>query len=371
MHYHIILTELCNSKCRYCYDKSRKEFDNGLDKKFCFDFSAPCKSEVNIEKLKSFIEKDKEAVIVFYGGEPLMEIEKIKKIMDSLDVPFRIQTNGKLIHELPFEYINRIDKMLVSLDGDEERTDMNRGEGTYEKVMGNISNIKNEGYSGEIIARMTIAQDCPDLYEQVMHLIDEAGFSGVHWQLDVGFYKHDFDEDIINAFLEKYNKSVSDLVEYWISEIENGRVLKIYPFLGIINRLLGFDKDKGLMCGAGVKGYAITTNGAVVACPIMNSIKDFEAGHIEMNPHELKRFKIDDESCEKCDEKNFCGGRCMYWKKANLWPDEGNEMVCDSIKCLIAELRKNIPRIRNAITSGLISEEDFEYEKYFGPEIIP
>ena len=38
MHYHILLTELCNSKCRYCYEKSLKEFDNELDKKSDFEY---------------------------------------------------------------------------------------------------------------------------------------------------------------------------------------------------------------------------------------------------------------------------------------------------------------------------------------------
>ncbi|MBU3912936.1 MAG: radical SAM protein [Nanoarchaeota archaeon] len=27
MHFHIILTEKCNSQCKYCYEKSMKEFD--------------------------------------------------------------------------------------------------------------------------------------------------------------------------------------------------------------------------------------------------------------------------------------------------------------------------------------------------------
>jgi len=59
MHYHIILTELCNSECRYCYKKSLEEFDNKLGEKFEFDFSSPEKSQVNVKKLKEFLKKDK------------------------------------------------------------------------------------------------------------------------------------------------------------------------------------------------------------------------------------------------------------------------------------------------------------------------
>ena len=194
MHYHIILTENCNLRCRYCYEKSFAEFDNGLDEKFKFDFSDPEYSVVELEKLKKFLTQDNEPVLIFYGGEPLLQWKKIIEIIDSLkdtNVKFRMQTNGILLDTLPIEYLEKISKILISIDGDKERTDKNRGEGTYDKVMGNIKKIKEKGYSGELIARMTIAQDCPDLYEQVLSLI-KAGFTSVNWQLDAGFYKEDF-----------------------------------------------------------------------------------------------------------------------------------------------------------------------------------
>ena len=54
MHFHIILTEKCNLRCKYCYEKSMNEFNNGLDKKWSYDFDAPWDSEVEIEKKKSF-----------------------------------------------------------------------------------------------------------------------------------------------------------------------------------------------------------------------------------------------------------------------------------------------------------------------------
>lgn len=193
MHYYILLTESCNSNCRYCYEKSFNEFDNGLDKRFKFDFSSPEKLEIGVEKLKRFLEKDKKAVLVFYGGEPLLEIKKIKEIIDRINVPFRMQTNGKLLDKLPIEYIKKIEKILVSLDGNKERTDYNRGKGTYDKVMENIKKIKEQGYGGELIARMCVSSEFPDLFEQVTHLIN-VGFSSVHWQLDAGFYKNDFNK---------------------------------------------------------------------------------------------------------------------------------------------------------------------------------
>jgi putative peptide-modifying radical SAM enzyme len=343
------------------------EFDNGLEEKFEFDFGEPCVSIVKVEKLKEFISKDKDAKIIFYGGEPLLQINKIKLIMDEIDVPYRMQTNGILLHLLEPKYLNRIEKILVSLDGTKERTNYNRGKDTHEKVMKNIELIKENGYKGELIARMAIAQEFPDLYEQVMSLIS-AGFTSIHWQLDVGFYKEDFEINKIKKFFEEYNKSLSKLLEYWISEIEGGNVLMLYPFIGIVESILKNEPTK-IRCGAGHAGYAISTSGKVVACPIMNNIEDFKSGTLDDNPNELKQFEMNE--CSGCDVLDLCGGRCMYWRKAGLWPKEGDDLICDSIKYYIKEIQNMMPRINKTIETGVVVESDFDYEKYFGPEIIP
>lgn len=366
MHYHLLLTHECNSRCRYCYEKSMKE-ENDLGKKWKFDFSCPNSFCVDVGKLKRFLMKDKDAALVFYGGEPLLEIGKIKEIMDKINAPFRMQTNGKLLDRLDSSYVNRIDKILISLDGDKERTDYNRGEGTYDKVIENIKLIKKNGYKGELIARMTIS--FPDLFEQARHLVD-IGFTSAHWQLDAGFYKCDFNEEKFRRFVGEYNKSVSKLIEFWIKDMrENKRVLMFYPFVAIVDSLLKGEKSK-LRCGAGHQGYAICADGKVVACPIMNCVKDFECGDLDSDIEELKKIDVGGR-CLNCEIKDLCGGRCLYWNKAELWPNVGNEMICETIKYYIKELKSRINEIRDLISLRVISYSDFSYERYFGPEIIP
>ena len=376
MHYHLILTENCDSKCRYCYEKSMspEEFENSLSEKFEFDFSAPCKNKIKTEKLKEFLLKDPEPVLIFYGGEPLLEIKKIQEIIDFLKntrVKFRMQTNGKLLDKISIEYLNKIDKILISIDGNKTRTDYNRGKGTYEKVISNLRKITSEGYKGEIIARMTIAQDCPDIYEQVRFLIENSDFkfNSIHWQLDVGFYESDFNENNIKNFIDNYNSSISKLIDYWIKKAEKGNFIKIYPFIGILNRILSLDNSQGLMCGAGHSGYAITTNGKIVACPIMNNIKSFEAGTLDTFPKKLKKFSV--PKCKNCDYYSYCGGRCLYWRSACLWPEKGDELICKSIKHLIKELKNQESKIKDLLDKKIITKKEFDYEKYFGPEIIP
>lgn len=370
MHYHLILTDLCNSKCKYCYEKSLREFDNGLEKKFTFDFSEPEKISYSLQELKKFIEQDSNPVIIFYGGEPLLEIEKIKEIIDNFPrCKFRMQTNGKLLNKLPFSYFKKIDKILISIDGDKKRTDLNRGENTSDLVIKNIKSLKEQGYKGEIIARMTISQDFPDIYKQVIYLL-KIGFTSIHWQLDVGFYKFDFEEKRIKYFFKKYNKNISKLIDFWIKKMYSQRVIMIYPFVGIMQDIL-LNKKTKLRCGAGYKGYSISPSGNIVACPIMNNITNFKAGNIKnSSPNQLKKFSIS-ARCKNCSYYNLCGGRCLYWDKARLWPKKGDELICNSIKHLIDVLKSKKQEILFLIKSEKISLKAFDYERYFGPEIIP
>lgn len=369
-YFHIILTERCNSECRYCYKKSMEEFDDELNKKFKFDYSVPVESQVKISELKQFLEKDKNPKIIFYGGEPLTNIKKLKEIMENIDAEFYMQTNGKLLDKLPAKYMNKFRKILVSIDGDKERTDFNKGEGTYDLILKNIKLIRKKGFKGEIVARMTISftDGFTDLTKQVKHLF-KIDFDSVHWQLDAGFYKSDFNEKIFSEFVEKYNKEVSLLINYWVSEMKKGKVWKIYPFLGIFQSIYRGEKTK-LRCGSGHSNYTITTNEKLVCCPIMNSITDFYVGDLKSNPQNLKQISVI-EPCTSCNYLDLCGGRCLYSNHAKLWPKSGEKLICQTVKHLIDELKKQTSKIKELIDKKIISKDNLEYEKYFGPEIIP
>jgi putative peptide-modifying radical SAM enzyme len=345
-----------------------KDLNGGSSPPFSYDFLAPPVFSVPLGKLRSFLEKDEEAVLIFYGGEPLLEIDTIIQIINTIDVPFRIQTNGLLLDRLPVSSLIKIDKILVSLDGDQQRTDFNRGKGTFDRVMKNVNLIRSRGYAGEIIARMTIAQDIPRIFDQVYSLIEE-GFSSIHWQLDAGFYASDFNEPRFSWFVKEYTRSLDDLIEWWMRRLHEGTVIRMYPFIGIVESFLKKESTP-LRCGAGHSGYAIRTDGVLVACPIMTHIADFVCGTLDTHPHDLHSFQVSGR-CQACSLAHMCGGRCLYWNKASLWPERGDNLICETIFHLIQSLERRIDEIEELIDQECITQEDFSYEKYFGPEIIP
>ena len=374
MFFHVILTGECNSQCRYCFAEAMEDVDEDFSG-FDVDYSLPKKIGYKIDLLERLCKQDPECVLTFYGGEPLLCTEEIKQIMNRVNAKhFMIQTNGLFLDRLEPEYINRFHTILVSLDGDKALTDYYRGKGSFRKVIDNLKLIKQNGFRGELIARMT-AMEQTDIYKQVTWLLKNKEFSfySVHWQLNAGFWKCGFARrDFKRWSEENYNSGIRELVKFWVDYMEkNGVVLRLYPFLGIAHSFLSGEETSLLRCGGGWINYAIQTDGHIVPCPTMWGMKDYYLGHISnANPLKLKKVFVG-EPCTKCDIFHICGGRCLYANVTKRWGVEDYSLVCNTVRNLIDAVTKEAPRIRKLIENRRISMKDFEFMKYNGCEIIP
>ncbi len=194
-----------------------------------------------------------------------------------------IQTNGLFLDRLEPKYVNRFHTILVSIDGDEDLTDHYRGKGTFRKVIDNLKLITQNGYKGELIARVTVMEQT-DIYKQIRWLLenDEFKFSSVHWQLNAGFWGNDYARRSFKNWSEKsYMPGVKHLAKFWVNQMETeGRVLRLYPFLGIANAFLFKEEPSLLRCGGGWINYAIQTDGNIIPCPTMWGMKNYYLGHI-------------------------------------------------------------------------------------------
>jgi putative peptide-modifying radical SAM enzyme len=361
-------------QCLYCYGEALEDFDEDFSS-YDVDYSLPTKIEYDIDLLRNFCEQDNDCVLTFYGGEPLLCTEEIRRIMDKVRVKhFMIQTNGILLDSLEPEYVNRLHTILVSLDGNEALTDHYRGTGTFERVIDNLKLIRRNGFEGEIIARMTVMEQT-DIYGQVRWLLHNGdfSFSSIHWQLNAGFWKNDFARRDFERWSRKcYTPGVGRLVRFWVDTMENeGIVLRLYPILGVANSFLQKEDKNLLRCGGGWINYAIQTDGYIIPCPTMWGMKDYYLGHIS-NADPLKLKKIDvGEPCTQCGALNLCGGRCLYATLTKRWSQEAYSHVCDTVRNLIQAVREQMPRIEELIKRKKVRIEDFEYMKYNGCEIIP
>jgi uncharacterized protein len=375
MFFHVVTTTECNLQCRYCFGETMDDFDEDFGD-FDLDYNLPKQAAYDVAYLNHFCRKDPDCVVTFYGGEPLLNADFIRDVMDRVAAKhFMIQTNGQFLDRLEPKYVNRFHTILVSIDGDEELTDYYRGKGTFRKVINNLKLITQNGFRGELIARVT-AMEQTDIYRQVMWLLTnpEFPFTSVHWQLNAGFWGNDHKRRTFKRWsTESYMPGVERLVQFWVDQMEqSGRVLRLYPILGIAESLLRGEKRNLMRCGGGWINYSIQTDGYIIPCPTMWGMKKYYLGSIaDADPLKLGKVFVEDKPCTECDTLGICGGRCLYANITKRWTDEAYDEICQTVRSLVKSVEAQIPRIKRLIHDGKIQSKDFEYVKYNGCEIIP
>jgi uncharacterized protein len=371
--FHLILTDDCNLCCRYCRGKA---FLPGVSDKpgdLRIDTDLPAELDIELEILYQFLASDPEAVVTFYGGEPLMRPDLIHRIVKEAPVRrFMMQTNGTMLHRIEPDVLQKFETILVSVDGPEDLTDRNRGKGVYGKVIENIHRIVGNGYAGEIIARMTVCEET-DIHDSVTYLSrnPDFSFSSIHWQMDANFCD-DFRYRDFGRWVEtSYNPGITRLVGDWVDMIAStGNVPKWYPFLDPVEDLL-YSRGSRLRCGAGYMNYSIMTDGNIAPCPVMVGMKDYYVGNVSSSdPQRLPSLKVSGR-CSECDIGSFCGGRCLYSSIVKPWSEGECEIVCGTIRHLFRELRGALPVIKELIEDGAITRDAFAHTKFNGCEIIP
>ncbi len=365
MLYFVVLTHSCNLRCSYCgYGEECSETN-------------PREVSYSVEELKKFMAQDPEPSIIFYGGEPLLRMSLMKRIMDSIPAHrYLLQTNALKLRDLESEYLKRFDAILISIDGRRETTDAYRGKGIYSKILENVTSIKERGFEGDLIARMT-ASEQTDILMDVSHLLklENPRFDHVHWQIDALWDSppklrwNDFDKWIA----ESYDPGIVKLVEAWGNTIaKESRVPPIVPFTGVMHTLLS-NGVVGLRCGSGVNSFAVTTSGDVTVCPIAPEWDFAKVGTIfQSSPHDLSGNVRLTEPCTKCGTLGLCGGRCLFANKTKLWGETGFRRICRSTITMIEELGKLKAVISEMISKRILSSADFNYPLFNnGCEIIP
>jgi len=374
MYYFITLTDECNLQCDYCYGKWLEDLGTTLEG-FTIDFSVPTQIDYDLSILQEFCGRDPDPHLIFYGGEPTLCLDSIREIMDAIPAKeYLIHTNGLLLDRLESRYMNKFSTILVSIDGCEEITDRQRGQGSYRRIIENLKAVGETGYRGEVVARMTVTQET-DIEEEVKWLLfnKEYPFSSVHWQLDALFWKNDFHPSRFKDWSQRcYNPGIRRLARSWVDHMKNeGEVLRIYPFIAPTQSLLIREPSR-LRCGAGWISFNIQTDGNISPCPAMVGMKDYYLGNIkDVDPVVLKDAIRISGRCTDCSIFDLCGGRCLYANLTQLWGSEGFSLVCGTVKNLFDSLKGLLPRIRSLIKRGSISIEDFKYPKYNSCEIIP
>lgn len=309
----------CNMSCQYCFG------DKGA-----FDGDRSLMSYETGQKAIDFLLKNsgsrKNLEIDFFGGEPLMNFEVVKQLVDygrkneseyDKSIRFTITTNGLLLDDAKTDFINRhMDNVILSIDGrpsvnDHMRKTLN-GQGTYDLIVKNYKTFIHKR-RGLYYVRGTFTRDNLDFSEDVRHLV-ESGFKNVSLEpvvLDqsIGFALQEAD---LIQILSEYDK----LADMYIDYVKKGDQFDFFHFNidlnqgpCIIKRLSG--------CGAGTEYMAISPEGDLYPCHQFVGNRQFLIGNLYDVNYENKFYDTfnsahiyNKEACSKCWAKFYCSGGC-------------------------------------------------------------
>ena len=324
--------------------------------------------------MANFIRHDHEAVIGFYGGEPLLATDKMYEIMDRVPAKaFTLQTNATHLDDVDPACLKRLDAILVSVDGGREVTDANRHEDVYDTVMRNCGSIRRKGYVNDLVARMAFSRR-GDIYRDVTHLLNlkDPAFDHVHWQLDV-FWSEIRDEHEVEEWLGRYDEGITRLVRDFGDSLDKGVVPGIVPFIPVLRTLLTGEPVSHIWCGSGRDSFAVMTSGRIDICPIAPELPYSSVGNIRNStPESLRDILPVGEPCSLCPDKWVCGGRCLFANKTTFWGEEWFKRVCASTHHMIRELGALVEPTRKLVRDGTLKLDALDYPRINnGCEIIP
>ena len=291
----LVLTHQCNLRCSYCYEKHK---DN-------------CR--MSFETAKDILDKElniddgtKEVEIDLFGGEPLLEFELIKEIVNycrsqkySQDYIFYIITNGAcLTDDMKTWFANNNDILQIglSLDGTREMHNINRCN-SFDKI--DLDFFRNVFPNQPI--KMTISKETlPHLAEGVIYC-HELGFD-IACNLAYGIDWSEHENEEILA------EQLNVLIDYYI---KNPNIIPCAMF--DVERLINVSQapDQNLrVCGAGWTTKAFDYDGKQYPCqhflPLsVGEEKAKESQKIKFHTEEIPDVLMNKE-CSKCVLRNIC-----------------------------------------------------------------
>ena len=311
----------CNLACKYCFAeegeyKGRRAIMSYEVGKAAFDFLvAHSGNRRNLE-------------VDFFGGEPLMNWEVVKKLVaygreleKTHDKKFRftVTTNGVLLDQEKMDFINaEMHNVVLSLDGRREVNNRMRpfrgGQGSYDFITPkHLAMAKSRGGKSYYV-RGTFTRYNLDFCEDILHFAD-LGFDEISIEPVVAPETEDYalrPEDLPKIF-EQYDKLAAEMVR---RKKEEGKCFTFFHFMiDLSGGPCVYKRAAG--CGSGTEYVAVTPWGDIYPCHQFVGEEEWLLGNVFdgiKRDDIVQKFKsinvYTKEECQDCFAKFFCSGGC-------------------------------------------------------------
>lgn len=332
----------CNLRCRYCFADegayhARREFMSFETAKAAIDFLIANSGN------RKVLETD------FFGGEPLMNFDVVKKTVlyakeeaakRGKKFLFTLTTNGLLLTGEIADFLNReMENVVLSLDGRKEVHDAVRrtanGKGSFDLVIQNLKNFVKIRGDKHYYVRGTFTAKNLDFGNDVLFLAD-SGFDSISMEPVVTDIPDlEITKDMLPAICAEYDR----LCDEFLAREAEGKGFNFFHFNVDLEGGPCLSKRVSA-CGAGNEYFSVVPNGDIYPCHQFAGDKDFRMGSVfEGKLDEKIRAQFRDsclftrKKCDGCFAKYICSGGCS----ANNYHFNGDindpyEITCEMMR---------------------------------------
>lgn len=163
-------TRKCNLRCPTCFNSSGPEPPG----------------ELTTDELKKSLEGMRDDYVLdlrFSGGEITTKPNWHEEVGHAKDLGFAVSVNTNGVYRKPDLVVDQlasldIDQITISIDGNQENHDINRGKGTYRKSIEALQELKERGVAlrtNTVLTSLSI-NDPEDIIQDVGDYVDEMAF---------------------------------------------------------------------------------------------------------------------------------------------------------------------------------------------------
>ena len=335
----------CNLRCKYCF--AEQGVYGG-----CAEIMSEEVAKAAIDFLIAHSGTRRNLELDFFGGEPLMNFEVVKKTVEyarslektyNKNFRFTMTTNGMLLNDEISEYLNReMHNVVLSLDGRKEINDRMRpniaGHGSYDRIVPKYQHFVQLRGDKDYYVRGTFTKENMDFSEDVLHMAS-LGFDQISVEPVVSDPNLPFsirEEDLPRVF-EEYDRLAAMILE----KKKQGSCFNFFHFMidleqgpCAIKRLRG--------CGCGNEYAAVDPQGGVYPCHQFVGKPEWKMGDVLTNDYNtdmkssFARANVyAKEECRQCWAKFYCSGGC----NANNQQYEGDILRSHKLSCELEKKR--------------------------------
>ncbi|MBU1379431.1 radical SAM protein [Myxococcota bacterium] len=335
MDFTLIITSRCQLDCSYCYAKPHSSIS--------MDYKTAVKAiDFAFDHTKS------ELQLGFFGGEPLLEFELIKSLVEysefkrketGKNVFFKLTTNGLALTEEIARYLTDNQFfMAVSLDGSPDSHNSCR-------TLPGGGPSHTDCYKGINILRKFI----PDV--EVIFVISKNNseylYEGIYWLVENNFtnisLNFDYSSDWGSSSLDVLTHQMELITDLYISQMRKEKPVELSFITSKIRTHLNGGYRSCDKCRFGLEELAVTPSGNIYPCERLagGDPEEMKIGSLDTGiaPEKLLWLQnthgyVVNEDCSECGVST----RCANWCHCVNFTLTGNINVTDGIVCFWEKL---------------------------------